>query len=188
MKSFTQHLKEAKKWDGDEMPKPPKDITKYSPSDLAKNSVHGSPKYVYAEFLYMDDTYHGVNSGNIKGPDGRIHDEHQKPTALYMTVIGPEPGGFLYPKGAYYVGHDRVNAVGDVVMGWAGTARLVTYDKKEAIQYIKKFGKASIQKKIIDKGSKGWNAWPPTYDLTGDFEGQGKGSKIKRIDSLDQAK
>ena len=72
-------------------------------------------------------------------------------------------------------------------MGWAGTARLVTYDKKEAIKYIKKFGKASIQKKIIDKGSKGWNAWPPTYDLTGDLKGQGKGSKIKKITSLDQA-
>ena len=187
MKSFTQHLKEAKKWDGDEMPKPPKDITKYSAGDLSKNST-GSSKYVYSTFLYMDDTYSGIHSGNIKGPDGRIHDQHQKPTALYMTVIGPDPGGFLYPKGAFYVGHDRVNAVGDVVMGWAGTARLVTYDKKEAIQYIKKFGKASIQKKVIDKGSKGRNSWPPTYDLTGDFKGQGKGSKITKINSLDQAK
>ena len=187
MISFSTFLREANRWDGDEMPKPPKNITKYSPSDLAKYSVHGSPKFVHAEFLYMDDTDSGIHSGNIKGPDGRIHDEHQKPTALYMTVIGPEPGGFLYPKGAYYVGHDRVNAIGDVVMGWTGPARLVTYDKKEAIQYIKKFGKASTQKKIIDKGSKGWNAWPPTYDLTGDFKGQGKGSKIKKITSLDQA-
>ena len=187
MKSFTQHLKEAKKWDGDEMPKPPKDITKYSAGDLSKNST-GSSKYVHAEFLYMDDTYSGVNSGNIKGPDGRIHDEHQKPTAVYMTVIGPESGGFLYPKGAYYVGHDRVNAVGDVVMGWAGTARLVTYDKNDAISYIKKFGDVALQKKQIEKGTGGWDNWPPTYDLTGDFKGQGKGSKIKKISSLDQAK
>ena len=32
------------------------------------------------------------------------------------------------------------------------------------------------------------DAWPPTYDLTGDFIGQGPGSKIKKITSLDQIK
>ena len=44
------------------------------------------------------------------------------------------------------------------------------------------------EKKQIEKGSKGWDNWPPTYDLTGDFKGQGKGSKIKKITSLDQIK
>ena len=48
MKTFTQHLKEAKKREGDKMPEPPKDITKYSAGNLAKYSVHGSPKYVHA--------------------------------------------------------------------------------------------------------------------------------------------
>ena len=30
--------------------------------------------------------------------------------------------------------------------------------------------------------------WPATFDLTGDFKGQGKGSKIKKIDSMDEIK
>jgi hypothetical protein len=163
-----------------------KDITKYSPGDLKKFSVHGSPNYVYSKFLYMDKSSSGIATGNIKGTDGRINDKDQKPTALYITIIGPEPGGYLYPAGAYYVGHDRVNAIGEVVMGWTGTARLVTYDKKDAIAYIKKFGNVGFQKKQLEKGSKGFNNWPTTYDLTGDFEGQGSGSDITRIDNLKQ--
>ena len=181
MRSFNKHLREAKKWVGDEMPKPPKDITKYSSSDLSKNGKHGKLNIVFSKFLYMDDSEHGkAASGQPKGKE--------EGTALYMTVTKDTSGKYLYPKNSFHVGHDRVNTDGQTVMSWTGTARLVSYDKKEAIQYIKKFGKPSTQKKIIDKGSMGWDAWPPTYDLTGDFEGQGKGSKIKRIDSLDQAK
>ena len=30
--------------------------------------------------------------------------------------------------------------------------------------------------------------WPATYDLTGDFKGQGKGSKIIKIDSMGEIK
>ena len=135
----------------------------------------------------MDDSDAGREAGSIKGTDNRIQ-KQQQPTALYMTVNGPEPGGFLYPAGSYYVGHGRVNAVGEVVMAWTGTARLVTYNKKDAIAYIKKFGNVSLQKKQIQKGDKGWDAWPTTYDLTGDFEGQGSGSKITKINSLDQIK
>ena len=188
MKSFTQHLKEAKKWDGDEMPKPPKDITKYSAGDLSKNST-GSSKYVHAEFLYMDDTYSGVQSGNIKGPDGRIHDEHQKPTALYMTVTGPDrTGKFLYPKGAYYVSHVRVNAVGETVSGGTGTARLVTYDVKDTTAYLEKYGNVSFQKKQIEKGNKGWDAWPSTYDMTEKFVGNRKGHKVIKIKNIDSIK
>ena len=74
------------------------------------------------------------------------------------------------------------------VLAWTGTARLVTYNKKDAIAYIKKFGNVSLQKKQIQKGDKGWDAWPTTYDLTGNFEGQGSGSKITKINSLDQIK
>ena len=179
MKTFKQHLNE----------KVSKDITKYSPGDLKTFSVHGSPNFVYSKFLYMDKSSSGIASGNIKGTDNRIHDDEQKPTALYMTVIGPEPGGYLYPAGAYYVGHDRVNAIGEVVMGWTGTARLVTYDKKDGIAYIKKFGNVAFQKKQIEKGSKGFNNWPATYDLTGDFEGQRSSTdNIEKIDSLDEIK
>ena len=175
MKTFKQHIKEAK------------DITKYSKGDLKKTSTHGSPRYVYSKFLYLDKSSSGIAAGNIKGDDGRIHDKDQKPTAVYMTVIGPDAtGSYLYPKGSFYVGHDRVNAAGETVMGWTGTARLVTYDKNDAIAYIKKFGDVALQKKQIEKGTGGWDNWPPTYDLTGDFKGQGPGSKIKVIKSLDQ--
>jgi len=103
-----------------------------------------------------------------------------------MTITKDSSGEFLYPKNSFHVGHDRVNTDGQTVMGWTGTARLVTYDKKDAIDYIKKFGDVSFQKKQIGKGEKGWDKWPPTYDLTGDFKGQGKGSKIRVIQSLDQ--
>jgi hypothetical protein len=40
----------------------------------------------------------------------------------------------------------------------------------------------------MDKGNKGMGDWPDTYDLTGDFKGQGKGSKIIKIDSIDEIK
>ena len=74
-------------------------------------------------------------------------------------------------------------------MGWTGTARLVTYDKNDAIAYIKKFGDVSLQKKQIEKGTGGWDNWPPTYDLTGDFEGQRSSTdNIEKIDSLDEIK
>ena len=135
----------------------------------------------------MDKSSSGIASGTIKRRDGRIYDEDQKPTAVYMTVTGPETGGFLYPAGAYYVGHDRVNAAGEVVMGWTGTARLVTRKLGDAKAYIKKFGNVGFQKKQIDKGTNSMGPnWPTTYDLTGDFEGQGSGSDITRISSLDQ--
>ena len=38
----------------------------------------------------------------------------------------------------------------------------------------------------MEKGNKGMGAWPATYDLTGDFKGQGKGSKITKISSFDE--
>ena len=106
-----------------------------------------------------------------------------------MTITGPDKSGsFLYPKGSYYVGFSRVNADGEVVMAFAGTARLVTYELDDAKQYIKKFSNLSLIKKQMDKGNKGFGAWPATYDLTGDFKGQGKGSKIIKIDSMDEIK
>ena len=118
-----------------------------------------------------------------------LPDDKQLPTALYMTITGPDKSGsFLYPKGSYYVGFSRVNADGEVVMAFAGTARLVTYDLDDAKQYIKKFSNLSLIKKQMDKGNKGFGAWPATYDLTGDFKGQGKGSKITKIVSMDEIK
>ena len=174
MKSFKQHINEAK------------DIKKYSSSDLKS----GSDVIVFSKFLYMDDSYAGKTSGNLKGSDNRfLPDDEQLPTALYMTVTGPDKSGmFLYPKDSYYVGFSRVNASGKVIMAWAGTARLVTYELSDAEEYVKKFSKLSLIKKHMEKGNKGMGAWPATYDLTGDFKGQGRGSKIIKIDSLDEIK
>ncbi len=158
-----------------------KDITKYSSKDLSNNAKHGKPIIAFSKFLYMDDSSSGkAASGQPKGKE--------EGTAIYMTVTKDTSGEYLYPKNSFHVGHDRVNTDGQMVMGWTGTARLVTYDKKDAIAYIKKFGNLAFQKKQIEKGSKGRDAWPPTYDLTGDFIGQGPGSKIKKITSLDQIK
>ncbi len=155
-----------------------KDITKYSSKDLSNNGKHGKLNIVFSKFLFMDDSGHGkAASGQPKGKE--------EGTAIYMTVTKDTSGEYLYPKNSFHVGHDRVNTDGQTVMGWTGTARLVTYDKKDAIAYIKKFGNLAFQKKQIEKGSKGWDAWPSTYDLTGDFIGQGPGSKIKKIKSLD---
>ena len=174
MRTFKQHINEAK------------DIKKYSGSDLKS----GSEVIAFSKFLYMDDSYAGRTGGNLKGSDNRhLPDDEQLPTALYMTVTGPDKsGGFLYPKGSYYVGFGRVNADGEVVMAFAGTARLVTYELDDAKQYVKKFSNLSLIKKQMDKGNKGMGAWPVTYDLTGDFKGQGKGSKITKIDSMDEIK
>ena len=45
---------------------------------------------------------------SIRGKQN-LDDDEQQPTALYMTVIGPDKtGNFLYPKGAYYVSHGGV--------------------------------------------------------------------------------
>ena len=174
MRTFKQHINEAK------------DITKYSSSDLKS----GSSVIAFSKFLYMDDSYAGKTGGNLKGSDNRIlPDDEQLPTALYMTVTGPDKSGsFLYPKGSYHVGFGRVNASGEVVMSFAGTARLVTYELGDAKQYVKKFSNLSLIKKQMDKGNKGMGDWPDTYDLTGDFKGQGKGSKIIKIDSMDEIK
>ena len=174
MKTFTQHINEAK------------DIKKYSSSDLKS----GSEVIAFSKFLYMDDSYAGRTGGNLKGSDNRfLPDDEQLPTALYMTVTGPDKSGmFLYPKDSYYVGFSRVNASGKVIMAWAGTARLVTYELSDAEEYVKKFSKLSLIKKHMEKGNKGMGAWPATYDLTGDFKGQGRGSKIIKIDSLDEIK
>ena len=174
MKSFKTHINEAK------------DITKYSSKDLKS----GSDVINFSKFLYMDDSYAGKQSGNLKGSDNRfLPDDEQLPTALYMTVTGPDKSGmFLYPKDSYYVGFSRVNASGKVIMAWAGTARLVTYELSDAEEYVKKFSKLSLIKKHMEKGNKGMGAWPATYDLTGDFKGQGRGSKIIKIDSLDEIK
>ena len=187
---FGQAYKEERNWKSEEMPSASKDITKYTVNDLNKNKQSKSSDYiVLAKFLYMDDSKAGVQAGNIKGTDNRIHDDEQKPTALYMTITGPDKSGnFLYPKGAYYVSHVRVNAVGEVISGWTGTARLVTYDIKDGIAYIKKYGGTEFQRKQIEKGQKGWNAWPTTYDLTGDFKGQPRLSNKTIIKSLDQIK
>jgi len=89
MRTFKQHINEAK------------DITKYSGSDL---------KSAFSKFLYMDDSRAGKTGGNLKGSDNRmLPDDEQLPTALYMTVTGPDKSGsFLYPKGSYYVGFGRV--------------------------------------------------------------------------------
>ena len=187
---FGQSYKEEKNWKGVEMPKASKDITKYTVTDLNRNKQRKSSDYiVFAKFLYMDDSYSGIHAGNIKGTDNRIHDDEQHPTALYMTVTGPDKTGkFLYPKGAYYVSHDRVNAVGEVVNGWTGTARFVTKDINQAKEYIKKFGDVSLQKKQIEKGNKGWDAWPSTYDITGEFVGNRKGYKVIKIKDMDSIK
>ena len=189
MKTFKTYANEEVNWKGEEMPEATKDIKKYTVADFKKfgRKGRGFTTTAFVKFLYMDDSDAGREAGSIKGTDNRIQ-KQQQPTALYMTVNGPEPGGFLYPAGSYYVGHGRVNAVGEVVMAWTGTARLVTYNKKDAVAYIKKFGNKAFQKKQIEKGSVGWNAWPTTYDLTGNFEGQGSGSKITKINSLDQIK
>ena len=134
-----------------------KDITKYSSKDLG---------VAFSKFLFTNED------------DGK---------ATYMTITGPDKSGeYLYPKGSYYVGHWRVNPKGGVEMGNTGTARLVTYDLKDAKAYIKKYGNVGFQKKQIEKGRKGMGNWPTTYDLTGDFKGQGRGSDITKIDSLDQ--
>ena len=84
MKSFKQHINEAK------------DITKYSSKDLKS----GSDVIAFSKFLYMDDSYAGKQSGNLKGSDNKfLPDDEQLPTALYMTVTGPDKSGsFLYPK------------------------------------------------------------------------------------------
>jgi len=83
----------------------------------------------------------------------------------------------------------RVLLIQIVIFIFASFLIYITYyDKKDAIDYIKNFGNVAFQKKQIEKGEKGWNAWPPTYDLTGDFIGQGPGSKIKRIKSLKDVK
>ena len=170
MKNFKQFITEKKK-----------DITKYSSKDLSNNGKHGKLNIVFSKFLYMDDSEQGkAASGQPKGKE--------EGTAIYMTITKDTRGDDLYPKNSFHVGHDRVNTDGQTVMGWTGTARLVTYDKKDAIDYIKNFGNVAFQKKQIEKGEKGWNAWPPTYDLTGDFIGQGPGSKIKRIKSLKDIK
>ena len=187
---FGQAYKEEKNWKDEEMPKASKDITKYTVNDLKKNEQRkSSDNLVFAKFLYMDDSRSGIQAGNIKGTDNRIHDDEQHPTALYMTVTGPDKtGNFLYPKGAYYVSHDRVNAVGETVSGGAGTARLVTYDVKDATAYIKRFGDIGLQKKQIEKGSKGWDAWPPTYDMTGEFQGNRQGKNVIKITNMDSIK
>ena len=189
MKTFKTYANEELNWKGEEMPEATKDIKKYTVADFKKfgRKGRGFTTTAFVKFLYMDDSDAGREAGSIKGTDNRIL-KQQQPTALYMTVNGPEPGGFLYPAGSYYVGHGRVNAVGEVVMAWTGTARLVTYNLKEAIAYIKKFGNVSLQKKQIQKGDKGWDAWPTTYDTTGDFEGQGAGSKINRITNINSIK
>jgi hypothetical protein len=187
---FGQAYKEEKNWKDEEMPSASKDITKYTVNDLKKNEQRkSSDNLVFAKFLYMDDSRSGIQAGNIKGMDNRIHDDEQQPTALYMIVTGPDrTGKFLYPKGAYYVSHVRVNAVGETVSGGTGTARLVTYDVKDATAYLEKYGNVGFQKKQIEKGQKAWNAWPATYDITGDFKGQGSGSKIIKIENFDQIK
>ena len=187
---FGQAYKEEKNWKDEEMPSASKDITKYTVNDLKKNEQRkSSDNLVFAKFLYMDDSRSGIQGGNIKGMDNRIHDDEQQPTALYMTVTGPDrTGKFLYPKGAYYVSHVRVNDVGETVSGGTGTARLVTYDVKDTTAYLEKYGNVGFQKKQIEKGQKAWNAWPATYDLTGDFKGQGSGSKIIKIENFDQIK
>ena len=192
-KSFTEFgkaYKEEKNWKDEEMPSASKDITKYTVNDLNKNKQRKSSDFiVLAKFLYMDDSKSGVQAGNIKGTDNRIHDDEQKPTALYMTIKGPDrTGKFLYPKGAYYVSHERVNAVGQVISGWTGPARLVTYDVKDATAYLEKYGDISLQKKQIEKGSKGWDAWPPTYDMTGKFQGNRQGKKVIKISNMDSIK
>ena len=64
----------------------------------------------------------------------------------------------------------------------------MTYDLKDAKAYIKKYVNVGFQKKQIDKGRKGIGNWATTYDLTGDFKGQGRGSDITKITSLDQIK
>jgi len=75
MKTFKTHINEAK------------DITKYSGSDL---------KSAFSKFLYMDDSYAGKQSGNLKGSDNRfLPDDEQLPTALYMTVTGPDKSGMF---------------------------------------------------------------------------------------------
>lgn len=187
---FGQAYKEEKNWKDEEMPSASKDITKYTVNELKKNEQRkSSDNLVFAKFLYMDDSRSGIQAGNIKGMDNRIHDDGQQPTALYMTVTGPDrTGKFLYPKGAYYVSHKRVNAVGETVSGGTGTARLVTYEVKDTTAYLEKYGNVGFQRKQIEKGQKAWNAWPATYDLTGDFKGQGSGSKIIKIDNFDQIK
>ena len=187
---FGQSYKEEKNWKGVEMPSASKDITKYTVNDLNKNKQRkSSDNIVFAKFLYMNNSYSGTMAGNIKGTDNRIHDDEQKPTALYMTVIGPDrTGKFLYPKGAYYVSHDRVNAVGETVSGWTGPARLVTYDVKDTTAYLEKYGNVSFQKKQIEKGNKGWDAWPSTYDITGEFVGNRKGYKVIKIKDMDSIK
>ena len=84
-KSFTefgQAYKEEKNWKDEEMPSASKDITKYTVNDLNKNKQRKSSDFiVLAKFLYMDDSKSGVQAGNIKGMDNRIHDDEQKPTA-----------------------------------------------------------------------------------------------------------
>ena len=184
---FAQAYKEEKNWKDEEMSSASKDITKYTTGDLNKFSTRKKKMYVYSKFLYMDDSDAGQQAGMIKGTDNRIDKKKQKPTALYMVVCGPMRDD-LYPAGSYYVSHDRVNAVGETVMGWTGTARLVTYDIKDAIAYIKKYGGTEFQRKQIEKGQKGWNAWPTTYDLTGDFKGQPRLSNKTIIKNLEQIK
>jgi hypothetical protein len=187
---FGQAYKEEKNWKDEEMPKASKDITKYTVTDLNRSKQRKSSDYiVFAKFLYMDDSRSGIQAGNIKGTDNRIHDDEQHPTALYMTVTGPDKtGNFLYPKGAYYVSHDRVNAVGETVSGGTGTARLVTYDVKDTTAYLEKYGNVSFQKKQIEKGNKGWDAWPSTYDMTEKFVGNRKGHKVIKIKNIDSIK
>ena len=75
-----------------------------------------------------------------------------------------------------------------MVNGWTGTARLVTKDLNQAKEYIKRFGDVALQKKQIEKGNKGWDAWPSTYDMTGDFEGNRKGYKVIKIKNLESIK
>ena len=187
---FGQAYKEERNWKDEEMPSASKDITKYTVNDLKKNEQRkSSDNLVLAKFLYMDDSKSGVQDGNIKGMDNRIHDDEQQPTALYMTVTGPDrTGKFLYPKGAYYVSHVRVNAVGETVSGGTGTARLVTYDVKDTTAYLEKYGNVSFQKKQIEKGNKGWDAWPSTYDMTEKFVGNRKGHKVIKIKNIDSIK
>ena len=75
-----------------------------------------------------------------------------------------------------------------MVSGGTGTARFVTRDSKEAKEYIKRFGDISLQKKQIEKGSKGWDAWPPTYDMTGEFQGNRQGKNVIKITNMDSIK
>ena len=56
MKSFKTHINEAK------------DITKYSSKDLKS----GSSVIAFSKFLYMDDSYAGKQSGNLKGSDNKF--------------------------------------------------------------------------------------------------------------------